>query len=326
MKIAVLGAGGWGTALARLLHLDGHSVTLWGHNPAHLLDLKTARENKRYLPGIALPESLFLEPDLSIASKDAEIILIALPSRAFREITCELPAVSPIIISATKGIERDTGLTMCGILEQNMPSSKAVAISGPTLALEVARGVPSAVVAASSSSSAADIAQQLLHRPAFRVYSSSDVIGVELGGALKNVVAIAAGVCDGLGFGDNAKAALLTRGLSEMRRLGVACGAQPETFSGLSGVGDLTVTCFSKLSRNRRFGERLGQGESVEQVLQTMEMVAEGVPTAYSASQLARNQQVATPIIDEVCSMLYEGKQAAQAMEDLINRQPKAED
>jgi glycerol-3-phosphate dehydrogenase (NAD(P)+) len=231
-----------------------------------------------------------------------------------------------LVVSVTKGIEYETGLTMCGILRQNAPGARIAALSGPSLALEVARGVPTAIVAASLDLSVAQTVQQLFHRPTFRVYTTGDVLGVELGGALKNVIAIAAGVCDGLAFGDNSKAALITRAIVEIRRLGVACGAQAETFSGLSGLGDLTVTCFSRLSRNRGLGERLGKGEKLADIVLSMVAVAEGYPTARAAYQLAHRLHVPVPITDEVYAMLYEGKNVAQALQDLIGRDSKAED
>jgi glycerol-3-phosphate dehydrogenase (NAD(P)+) len=214
---------------------------------------------------------------------------------------------------------------MSRVLQQCAPHASIAALSGPTLALEVARGFPSAIVAASAQSSTAELVQTLFHRPSFRVYTSEDIIGVELGGALKNVIAIGAGVGDGLGFGDNSKAALVTRAIVEIRRLGVACGAQAETFSGLSGLGDLTVTCFSKLSRNRTFGERLGGGETLEDVLRSSTSIAEGYPTARSAYQLARKLDVETPIIDEAYAMLYEQKNLADSLHDLTARSSKPE-
>ncbi len=231
-----------------------------------------------------------------------------------------------MVVSVTKGIEHETGLTMCGVLAQTAPRAKSAALSGPTFALEVARGLPTAIVAASQDAATAGAVQKLFHRPAFRIYTSTDLTGVELGGALKNVIAVAAGVCDGLGFGDNSKAALITRSMAEVRRLGVACGAQAETFTGLSGLGDLTVTCFSKLSRNRGFGERLGRGEKLADVLAGMVSVAEGYPTSRSAYQLAHKLNANTPVIDEVYRMLYEGKDVAQGVRDLMSRDSKAED
>jgi glycerol-3-phosphate dehydrogenase (NAD(P)+) len=231
-----------------------------------------------------------------------------------------------VVVSVTKGIERESDLTMCGVLAQTAPRAQRAALSGPTFALEVARGIPTASVAASEDPFIATAVQELFHQAAFRVYTSGDLLGVELGGALKNVIAIAAGVCDGLGFGDNSKAALITRSMAEVRRLGVACGAQAETFTGLSGLGDLTVTCFSKLSRNRGFGERLGRGEKLAEVLTSMTSVAEGYPTARSAYELARKHDVMTPVIDEVYRMLYEGKNVARGLHDLMSRDSKAED
>jgi glycerol-3-phosphate dehydrogenase (NAD(P)+) len=253
-------------------------------------------------------------------------VVVAIPSRPFRVATRCLADFEGMVVTVTKGIEYDTGLTMSGVLAQTAPRAGIAALSGPTLAMEVSRGVPTAIVVASSDEEVAIRIQVLFHRPAFRVYRSSDVLGVELGGALKNVMAIAAGVCDGLGFGDNSKAALITRSIAEMRRLGVARGAQAETFSGLSGLGDLTVTCFSKLSRNRGFGERLGRGEKPADILASLVSVAEGYPTAQSAYQLAQRLEVTAPIIDQVHAMLYEGKDVRQAVRDVTGRDSKAED
>ena len=325
MKITVLGAGAWGTALARLLQTGGNVVTLWGHAPAHLEDLRRSGRNERYLPGIELPPELRLEPDLSRAISGAEWVVAAVPSKSFREVTRSLQHFSGIVVSVTKGIEHQTGLTMCGVLAETAPQARCAALSGPSFALEVARGIPTAVVAASADAATAQAVQKVFHRPAFRVYTSQDLLGVELGGALKNVIAIAAGISDGLGFGDNTKAAVVTRALGEMRRLGVACGAQAETFTGLSGLGDLMVTCFSKLSRNRGFGERVGRGESLAGILAGMTAVAEGYPTARSAAELARKLGVETPIVDEVYATLYNGKNPALALRDLTARESKPE-
>jgi len=325
MRISVLGMGAWGTALARLLHQGGNEVVLWGHDAAVLEEIGRAGENAAYLPGVPFPTGIRLEADLQQSVRSAELVVGAVASAFFREVTRSLADFEGIVVSVTKGIEYETGRTMSGVLEQTAPRARVVALSGPTLALEVARGIPTAIVAASLDPAAADLAQEVFHRPAFRVYTSPDLLGVELGGALKNVIAIAAGVCDGLEFGDNSKAALITRGIAEIRRLGVACGAQPETFAGLSGIGDLTVTCFSKLSRNRGFGERLGHGEPATRILASMRSVAEGYPTAQSARQLARRLNVSTPIIDEVYAMLYEGKDVRQAVRDLITRESKPE-
>jgi glycerol-3-phosphate dehydrogenase (NAD(P)+) len=325
MNIAVLGAGAWGTALAQLLCDGKNEVVLWGHDAGHLGDLQKSRRNERYLPGIELSRHLQFETDLACAAASRELVVLAVPSRAFRDISRSLANFSGIVVSVTKGIEHESGLTMCGILAQTASMAKPVALSGPSLAFEVARGIPTAIVAASPDPEVAGVVQKLFHRPTFRVYTSNDLTGVEFGGALKNVIAIAAGICDGLGFGDNSKAALVTRGLTEMRRLGVAGGAQAETFSGLSGIGDLMVTCFSKLSRNRGLGERLGRGEKIEAVLAGTKSVAEGYPTARSAFELARKVKIETPIIAQIYAALYEGKSPAQALHDLTARESKPE-
>jgi glycerol-3-phosphate dehydrogenase (NAD(P)+) len=325
MNITIIGAGAWGTSLARLLQQGDNQVTLWGHEPDWLDEIRQSGRNERFLPGIELPPSLALESDLARAIASAECIVVAVPSQPYREVTRHLADYAGVIVSVTKGIEYQTGLTMCGILAQNAPKAKCAALSGPSFAIEVARDIPTAVVAASRDLATATKVQTLFSRPAFRVYTSADALGVELGGALKNVIAIAAGVGDGLGFGDNSKAALVTRAIVEMRRLGVACGAQPETFTGLSGLGDLMVTCFSRHSRNRGFGERVGRGEKPAEIAASTLAVAEGYPTARSAFQLARQHNVLTPVIDEVYTMLYEGKNVARAVRDLMSRDLKAE-
>ena len=326
MNVAVLGAGAWGTAIAKLLSEGKNQVRLWARHPQHVASIRSTGINERYLPGIRLPGAWSIESEIGAAVRDCDLVVMAVPSKALREVAEELRDFKGILVSVTKGIEYSSGLTMCGVLAQTAPRSRRVALSGPTLALEVARGIPSAAVAASADLPAAQIVQQLFHRPTFRVYTSADPLGVELGGALKNVVAIAAGAGDGLGFGDNSKAALLTRGIVEIRRLGVACGAQADTFAGLSGLGDLTVTCYSRLSRNRMFGERLGRGERPEAILAESVSVAEGYPTARSAYRLAQQLGASTPIIDEVYAILYEGKNVAQAVQDLTSRETKAED
>jgi glycerol-3-phosphate dehydrogenase (NAD(P)+) len=323
MRITVMGAGAWGTTLAKLLHEAEHDVALWGH-AERLEIIRREGRNERYLPGIDLPREWRLEPDLKTALAGTACVLVATPSRSFREVAEGLREFGGIAVSVTKGIEHESGLTMGGVLAECAPGVMVAALSGPSLAAEVARGIPTALVSASEDEATAKVVQDLFHRPTLRVYTSTDLAGVELGGALKNVVATAAGVCDGFQFGDNAKAALITRGLAEMRRLGVACGARPETFSGLSGMGDLTVTCFSKLSRNRTLGERLARGEELRAVLK--DATAEGYPTTLSAHQVAHRMGIATPIIDEVHAILYKGKEAKAAMRDLLTRESKAEE
>jgi glycerol-3-phosphate dehydrogenase (NAD(P)+) len=325
MKIAIIGAGAWGTALARLLHANSHAVCLWDIDGQTLAALREGR-HERYLPGVELPRDWQVESDLDQAVAGRDMLVLAVPSQAFRQTAERLAGRPGLLVSVTKGIEYDTGLTMCRILKQCLPSHGIAALSGPSFALEVARGIPTAIVCASEDEAVSRQVQEAFHRPAFRVYRSTDPLGVELGGALKNIIAIGAGVCDGLGYGDNSKAALVTRALAEMRRFGLACGAQTETFNGLSGLGDLTVTCFSKLSRNRALGERLGRGETMEAILASGPKLAEGYPTARSASRLARQLGVVTPIIDEVHAMLYEAKNVRQAVQDLLSRALKAED
>lgn len=325
-RVTVLGAGAWGTALAMVLHENGHEITLWGHDPVHLGAMERTRRNDGFLPGVELPSSWRYEPEGRRAIEAADLALMVVPSKAFRSVAGFLSGMRCPVVTATKGIEWETGLTMGGILRDCLPGVPVAALSGPSLAPEVARGVPTAVVAAAEDGVVAEQVQAAFHRPAFRVYRSQDRLGVELGGALKNVIAIAAGVCDGLGFGDNSKAALLTRGQAEVRRLGVAAGARAETFAGLSGLGDLTVTCFSKLSRNRTLGEKLGRGESLASVTAATSSVAEGVPTARSALRLAESLGVEVPIIREVHAMLFEDKDVRQGVRDLLSRDLKAED
>jgi len=325
MRITVIGAGAWGTALAKILQENGNTVTLWDKD-AEALQLIQRGSNERYLPGVALPTDWKTEPDFKKAIGGAECMVLAIPSQAFREIAEKLKGYPAMFVSVTKGIEFETGDTMSRILREHAPADRIVALSGPSFAREVALGIPTTVVCACENDGTAKTVQGLFHRPEFRIYRSTDVIGVEYGGALKNVIAIAAGVSDGLGYGDNTKAGLVTRALSEMRRLGVACGAQPETFAGLSGLGDLMLTCFSKQSRNRDLGERLGRGENIAAIQASHPKLAEGYPTARSAHRLARDKKVATPIIDEVHAMLYEAKNPKQAVRDLISRAFKAED
>ena len=325
MKVTVLGAGAWGSSLAKLLHESGNEVTLWAHNADRLAELAKTGRNERYLPNVELPTDWNTEPDLAKAAATADCLVIAIASKAFRTVCSHLPKYRGVAVSCTKGIEFDTGLTMSGVLKATMPGAKVAALSGPNLALEVAQGVPAATVVASTDAATAKTVQELFHRPTFRVYTSDDILGVEMGGALKNVIAIAAGCGDGLGFGDNSKAALVTRGIVEITRLGVASGARQDTFSGLSGIGDLVATCYSNLSRNRTFGERLGSGEQLPEILFKTANAAEGYHAACSARQLAQKLKVPTPIIDEVYAVLYEGKDARSAVLSLTGRDAGSE-
>lgn len=324
MKVTVVGAGAWGTALGLILDRNQHAVTFWGHQPATLQELSISRTHPS-LAGVKLPETFTYEPDLNRAVTGSDAVVMAVPSKAFRAVAAKTPASGKLVISVTKGIEYASGSTMSAVLRETIRGAQVAALSGPTFALEVAKGAPAAIVAAAESAELSKEVQAMFHRPKFRVYSSTDLLGVELGGALKNVIAIAAGIGDGLGLGDNSKAALVTRALAEMKRLGLACGAHPETFWGLSGLGDLTATCFSRLSRNRLFGEKIGRGATLAEIAAAGAPLAEGYPTTRSAWRLAQRQGVETPIIEQVHSLLYEGKDFRQALEDLTARGLKAE-
>ena len=330
MKIAVLSDGGWGTALAVLLCGNGHDVRLWGPFPDYLAEMAQTRKNPRFLAGITLPDSLTVEPDLANAAAECEILVLAAPAQYTRGLLNKLKALrlpqATILVSVAKGIEVTTGKRMSEIAGEILGGARFTVLSGPSHAEEVARGIPTAVVVASTDVAAAEKVRDAFMNPVFRVYTSDDVVGVELGGALKNVLALAAGVCDGMGFGDNTKAALMTRGVVELARLGKALGGRAETFSGLSGIGDLIVTCTSRHSRNRHVGEELGKGRKLAEIQQEMGMVvAEGVPTAESSFRLAQQAGVETPIINEIHAALYEGKDPRIAMRDLMTRQAKAE-
>ena len=325
MKITVIGAGAWGAALAKVLHENGNSVTVWDID-SELLDGLRAGHSERYLPGVALPTAWNVESDWDKAVRGRECLVFAIPSTVFRKVASDLKDSLATLITVTKGIEYDSGRTMSQVLRECLPDNPVAALSGPSFAREVAVGIPTSVVCASDAEATAKTVQGLFHRPEFRVYRSPDPLGVELGGALKNVMAIGAGVGDGLGYGDNTKAAMVSRALSEIRRLGTACGALPETFAGLSGLGDLMLTCFSRQSRNRDLGERLGRGETMEQITASHPKLAEGYPTARAAFQLARKLGVETPIVDEVHAMLYQSKSPRDAVQDLLRRGRKVED
>jgi glycerol-3-phosphate dehydrogenase (NAD(P)+) len=325
MNITVIGTGGWGTALAVLLHGNGHRIVLWGRLKEEVDPILAARENKAFLPGVKIQNDILVTLDAKSALRDTELIVLAVPSHGMRPICKQLREFLPntaAIVHVAKGIENETGARMSEVITEVLKRDDCVVLSGPSHAEEVGRGIPTAVVVAGKQ---ATLAQKAFMNERFRIYTHDDVIGVELGGALKNVIAIAAGVCDGIGFGDNTKAALCTRGLAEMARLGEVLGAKRETFFGLSGVGDLIVTAFSRHSRNRGFGERLGKGETVEQIVSSTQMVAEGVKTAKSAVQLAQRHGVDVPIAREVFGIIYEGKPPKQAVRDLMTREAKPE-
>jgi glycerol-3-phosphate dehydrogenase (NAD(P)+) len=329
--IGVIGAGAWGTALAMLLADSGHAVTLWMYEKDLAAETERTRENRVYLPGFSLPASVQVTPSLEAAVRDKPIVLSVVPSHTVRIVAKQFaPLLSrdAIIVSASKGIELDTLMPLSEVFKDVLPAEfhrRLCFLSGPSFAKEVAKKMPTAVALASYDPVAARKAQEVMSSAYFRVYTNTDVIGVELAGALKNVVAIAAGVLEGMGFGYNTTAALLTRGLAEMSRLGVAMGGKPATFSGLAGMGDLVLTCTGGLSRNRTLGTRLGTGEKLEMIMQGTKTVAEGVKTAKAARDLARKYAIEMPIVDEVYQLLYEGKDPKQAVKDLMNRELKGE-
>ncbi|MDZ7260827.1 MAG: NAD(P)H-dependent glycerol-3-phosphate dehydrogenase [candidate division KSB1 bacterium] len=332
LKIGILGAGGWGTALAILLHSNQHQVTLWEYRQKAAQRLAAERINQEFLPGVVIPEGVIITSDLEQAKTNKDILVIVVPSHVVRSVGTQIgslrEAPETIVVSATKGIENDTLLRMSQVLLETIDGLKAenlVALSGPSHAEEVSRRIPTAVVAASVNLDAAKKVQQAFMNAEFRVYTNPDIIGVELGGALKNIIAIAAGICDGAGFGDNTKAALQPRGLVEMVRLGTKMGADPLTFAGLSGMGDLIVTCMSRHSRNRYVGEQVGKGRPLPEVLSEMVMVAEGVKTTQSAYELSKKYQVEMPITEQVYKILFEGKNPRDAMYELMMRDAKPE-
>ena len=327
-RTAILGAGGWGTALAVLWSKPGDDIILWGNDSGRVESVRATRENHEYLPGVKVPGAVQVTSDIADCA-NADLIVFVTPSIALRSVANRLGASlsnsSAVLLSCTKGIEHRTGLRMSEILEQIFPQNTIAVLSGPNLAVEVSRNLPTATVLGCRVPECAEELQRHLGRERFRIYSSDETVGIELGGALKNVFAIAAGISDGFGLGDNSKAALVTRSLAELLRLGTAMGGNPRTFYGLSGAGDLIATCFSQLSRNRKVGEKIGRGETLEQIRAGTHTVAEGIPTTESAFECARKLNVETPIIDQIYSILYEGKRPDQAMQELLARDQKAE-
>ncbi len=326
-RTAILGAGSWGLALAGLWSKRGNEITLWGRDAEHISTLATARENPDYLPGARLPPAVTVTSDPAVCS-GADLVVFVTPSVAVRSVAERMkPFVSKdaVLLSCTKGIEHGTGMRMTQILSEVFPDQTVAVLSGPNLALEVARDLPTATVLGCEQAECAEELQQYLGSSRFRIYSSNETTGIELGGALKNVFAIPAGVSDGFGLGDNSKAALVTRSLAELVRLGTAMGGRPRTFYGLSGAGDLIATCFSQHSRNRKVGEQLGRGRELGQITSSMKMIAEGVPTTKSAYECARKLDIETPIIDQVYAVLYEGKPPAQGLQELLGRDQKDE-
>jgi glycerol-3-phosphate dehydrogenase (NAD(P)+) len=328
MRCAVVGAGAWGTALADLLTRNGHDVQLWAYESDVVESINTKHENSRFLSGHALSAGLRATGDIKAAVEGAELVTLATPSHVLRSIlrtaTKSFASAAPIVV-ASKGIEKGTLSLMTEVAEQEIPGAIVVALSGPSFAKEVVACQPTAVVVASEKDSAAEATQRAFSSPYFRAYTHTDVIGVELGGALKNVMAVATGIAEGLGLGFNARAALVTRGLAEMTRLGLALGADQSTFAGLAGLGDLVLTCTGSLSRNRAVGVEVGKGRKLDDVLRDKETVAEGVVTAQSARELAAREGVEMPIVDTVNRVLFEGQSARSAIAALMSRELRAE-
>ncbi len=326
-KISVIGSGGWGTAIAVMLSKNGHSVNLWSFFKEESDDLKKYRENKRFLPGIIFNENIVMTSDIKECA-NSDVYVMASPSHAVRntaKILAEIINEGDIILNIAKGIEENTYKTMSEVIKDEIPCCKIAVMSGPSHAEEVSKGIPTTNTIASENMKIAEYVQDLFMNQAFRIYTNSDIKGVELGGSLKNVIALCCGVLDGMGLGDNTKAALMTRGLVEMKRLGIALGAKTETFNGLSGIGDLIVTCTSMHSRNRRAGILIGQGKSLEEAQKEVGMVVEGVKTCKAAKELADKANVEMPIISEAYKVLFENENVSTALENLMGRLKKNE-
>ena len=327
-KISVAGAGSWGTALAILLHDNGHEVILWSALKDEVSMLSEKREHESKLPGVKIPEEIAITDDLEMTLKDRDLIVLAVPSpftRSTARSMKNLVRKGQIIVNVAKGIEENTLMTLSEIIEEEIPQANVAVLSGPSHAEEVGRKMPTTCVAGARTKETAEYIQGLFMSPVFRVYTSPDILGIELGGALKNVIALAAGTADGLGCGDNTKAALITRGIAEIKRLGVAMGAHAETLTGLSGIGDLIVTCASVHSRNRKAGYLIGKGYTMQEAMDEVKMVVEGVYSAKAALALSRKYHVEMPIVEEVNQVLFEGKSPKDALGELMMRVRKEE-
>lgn len=327
-SIGVLGGGSWGTSLAILLTNKGYNMDMWVRNTKQVAEMKELRENKKYLPNITLPEKFNVSDDVEKVIKNKNVILLSVPTHGIREtLTLAKKYITrdQIIVNVAKGIENDTLLRISEIVKEILPDNNYAVLSGPSHAEEVALNLPTTVVSASIHKFTAEYVQELFTTPTFRVYTNPDIIGVELGGSLKNIIALGAGISDGLGYGDNTKAALMTRGMIEMARLGTKLGANPNTFSGLSGIGDLIVTCTSMHSRNRRAGILLGEGYSIEEAINKVGMVVEGIKTTKSAYKMAEKYEVEMPITEEIYNVLYNGYDVGESVTKLMGREKKHE-
>lgn len=327
-KAGVIGSGSWGTALARVLSKNGHEVTLWSRREEESRMLREERENKSKLPGVKLPDDILCTTDLEQTVEEKDILVLATASPSIRSMAKKMApyvAAGQLIVDVSKGIEESTLMILTDVIAQEIPQCRAAVLSGPSHAEEVGRDIPTTVVAGAKDRETAEYIQNLFMNKVFRVYTSPDMLGIELGGALKNVIALAAGAADGLGCGDNTKAALITRGIAEMSRLGVAMGGHIETFNGLTGIGDLIVTCASMHSRNRRAGILIGQGKTMQEAMDEVKMVVEGVNSAKAAKTLAEKYGIDMPIVQEVNQVLFEDKPAREALADLMLRDKKIE-
>ncbi len=328
MKVGVIGAGSWGIALTALLTKNGADVMVWSILPDEIEMLSKEREHKAKLPGVVLPDTVLFTTDLEKTVKENEVLIMAVPSPFVRKTASDISSFvreGQIIVNVAKGIEEETLMTLSEIIEQEVPQAKVAVMCGPTHAEEVGRCIPTSIVVGAKEKSTAVLLQDLFMNEFFRVYTSPDVLGMEVGSSLKNVVALAAGIADGLGYGDNTKAALITRGIAEISRLGIKMGGKAETFAGLTGIGDLIVTCASMHSRNRRAGILIGQGKTMKEAMDEVKMVVEGVYSAKAAMQLANKYEVELPIIEQVNCVLFENKPAFEAVRDLMIRDKKVE-
>ena len=327
-KVGVLGAGSWGTALSVLLHDNGHQVTIWSIDEKEVKMLDEKREHELKLPGVKLAEDMVITGDLETAVQGKDFLVLAVPSPFTRETARKMKpyvADGQIIVDVAKGIEEATLMTLSRQIEEEIPQADVAVLSGPSHAEEVGRKLPTTCVIGAKTRKTAEYLQSMFISRVFRVYTSPDILGIELGGSLKNVIALAAGIADGLGYGDNTKAALITRGIAEISRLGVKMGGKIESFTGLTGIGDLIVTCASVHSRNRKAGYLIGQGKSVQEAMDEVQMVVEGVYSAKAAAKLAKKYDVSMPIVEEVNKVLFEGKSPAQAVDDLMQRESRSE-